>query len=460
MNHRFLNVALLFFLSILVPLQVFARKPDWVKQRPHTPEFYIGLAKVAKLGSKIDYMQEARSKALQELAGEISLTISSKSVLHQLEDQFGFVQKYESKVSASVMQTIEGYELQTWEDKKSYWVFARLSKSKYAMQKQMKLDRARMAASAHLDEAQKHLENRQPYEALLAYARALMSLKDHLQDDLQYRTANGSVDLGLAVQQGIVHVMNGFELTPLQKVYALSRTHVLQLNPGVQVLFQLPGVRYEASGVPVVFGIVSGGGIFKEKESTDRAGVVSTSFQRLNQGLKRQVLQVRLDLQPVRQLMEQEPALFEAFFGRIHTPVAEVVIELEKTLAHFTMTERLFDAFDRCETLQQDLRAVLNQNYFAFTVDPEKAKYHVVVEAEIDKGERKQGNGYEVFLVTGRLIFTIKEIGSGNDIFAHSISGIRGMQPGGYEKAVQAVCKAIFQKVHEEILPQLEQLEL
>ena len=62
------------------------RPPKWVKNRPVSSEYYIGVSVVSK--DVENYMQLAKNKALQDLASQISINISSNSVLHQFEPSF------------------------------------------------------------------------------------------------------------------------------------------------------------------------------------------------------------------------------------------------------------------------------------------------------------------------------------------------------------------------------------
>ena len=52
-----------------------------------------------KQAGKADYRSEARSQALKQLSSEIKVTVSSNSVLHQIENDFQFKEQYESKIN-------------------------------------------------------------------------------------------------------------------------------------------------------------------------------------------------------------------------------------------------------------------------------------------------------------------------------------------------------------------------
>jgi hypothetical protein len=52
--------------------------PEWVQQTPNTPSYYHGIGMIYKSGVQ-NYRERARQVALSELAGNISVNISSSS---------------------------------------------------------------------------------------------------------------------------------------------------------------------------------------------------------------------------------------------------------------------------------------------------------------------------------------------------------------------------------------------
>ena len=453
---------LLLISLILLASQTMAgpRKPAWVKQRPNNPDYYIGIAFSKKTGNTIDYMQDTRTRALRELSSEIEVTISSNSILQQLESNNDFYQSYESKINASVLQTLEGYELETWEDKKEYWVMARLSKTKHKLQKEMKLDRAKMTASVHIEEAQKHLANQRPYAALESYFKAALSIKDHLEADLTHRSVTGTQNLGVAIQNGITTTLQNLTIAPEQAAYQVGRTGIANLKPRAQLNLITPNGSFPAEGVPVRFTFIAGSGNIQDKSVSDHDGTVSTSINNIRTGLKNQQVLIELDIAPIQELFDENEALFKLFLGKTPLPQAIIKIELEKVLASFSMQEILVDGQKVCESLQRDVKAILSQNFFTFTHDEQQSKYAISINPTVTKGETKTGNGYTVYIVYGGLNMTIVDVSTGHEVFTHNISGVRGFQPGSYTHAITAACRTILARFQEEAIPALEQLDL
>lgn len=436
------------------------RKPGWVRQRPNNPDYYIGIAFSNKAGSSIDYMQETRTRALRELSSEIEVTISSNSILHQLENNNDFMQSYESKINSSVMQTLEGYELETWEDKKEYWVMVRLSKTKHKLQKQMKLDRAKMTASVHIEEAQKLLALQRPYSALESFFKAALSIKDHLESDLDHRSVDGNQNIGLSIRKGIITTLQNISIESDRSTLQMGRAGIGNLQPSALVNYNTPTGTYASEGIPVTFKFATGSGVLQEKATSDRAGYVATAITNIRTGLKSQQIVIELDMNPIKDLFKDNETLYGLFLGNTPLPRKTIKIELEKTIAYLHMNEVVVDGQRVCESLQQDIKALLSQNYFIFTQDEMQSKYTITINPTITKGETKTGNGYTVYIVYAGLNMSIIDTTTGHELFTHNISGVRGFQPGSYTHAITAACRSILARFKEEVVPALDQLEL
>ena len=92
--------------SILILLALFSflnAQEFWIKTRPVAPKYYIGIASGKT-------KEEAKTKALNDLASEISVSINSELV-DIMTEYSGFSEDYtRSQITVSVAQDLEGYE--------------------------------------------------------------------------------------------------------------------------------------------------------------------------------------------------------------------------------------------------------------------------------------------------------------------------------------------------------------
>src|SRR2546426_662258 len=72
----------------------------WIKTKPASADYYVGIGSASvKLQ---DYQQIAKKNALQDLLGEIKITVNSTSVLQQIDKDKRFKEQYETNIKTTV----------------------------------------------------------------------------------------------------------------------------------------------------------------------------------------------------------------------------------------------------------------------------------------------------------------------------------------------------------------------
>ncbi len=458
-----LVIALILF--VVVPQTSFAkRKPAWVKQRPDDPAYYIGIAMSPKTKDNRDYVKTTRAKALKQLSSEIKVRISSNSVLHQLEDIGGFREGYEAEIRTSVEQTLEGYEVKTWENRKEYWVMVRLSKEKYRRMKMMELDMAKSHAYSYFQDAQKALnEEHDVISALNCLSKAVVSIKGHLEEDLTYRSIDGSLNMGTEIYSQIQDIFHRAELTPVQKKYMLSLSRNEQ-NP-IEVkanLYTSNGESVPLKGLPLSFEFVKGEGVLSSQSVTGHDGIAKVVVSRLISKRKDQELKCSLDMSEVKNDGQDTETMkvLEIFFPSKLVPTAYISLELRRSKAYLETKEKIFGIISEQEPFTGSVKTILNKSFFTFTGSKDSADYVVSVNSDFKKAEEKKGNGYSLFIVFADFSISITNARTGEEVFSDSINGIMGMRPGSFEYALGDARKNALEAFKKKIISRLEQLDL
>jgi len=105
--------------------------PNWISNRPLSGDYYIGIAKALK--NSIDYTSVAKQNALMDLSSEISVKLSSESIFHQVDKGDSYREDYQALIRMESQKDLEAYDLvASWETDKEYWLYYKLSKSKWA----------------------------------------------------------------------------------------------------------------------------------------------------------------------------------------------------------------------------------------------------------------------------------------------------------------------------------------
>lgn len=118
------------------------KQPAWVGQRPVSNLYYVGIGYAAK-ANHTDYTQAAKKNALQDLLGEMKVTVSSNSLLSQYENNNAISQQFFSDIKVNIEGSIEGFEVvDAFETKNDYWIYYRLDKAKYELAQRRKMEAA------------------------------------------------------------------------------------------------------------------------------------------------------------------------------------------------------------------------------------------------------------------------------------------------------------------------------
>lgn len=151
-------------------------KPTWVANRPVSEDYYIGIACVSK--SEKDYKGTAEGKALSNLAAEIETQIIRHANIHTSENNQESQQQYDETIRILVDTKIQGIEfVDKWEDKKYYYVYYSLSKSKYEAFKATQLEKKKLKILDYINEGKKYESMLQMTDALRQFywAKALLT---------------------------------------------------------------------------------------------------------------------------------------------------------------------------------------------------------------------------------------------------------------------------------------------
>lgn len=439
------------------------RKPAWVKQRPDDASYYIGIAMVPKTGSAVEYRQTARGAALKQMSSEIKVNISSNSVLQKIETDYEYKEAYESKIQASVEQTLEGYEVSTWESRKEYWVMTRLSKEKYARAKQVKLDKAKMMASSYLSDARKATANYDAFSALNYLAKGVISIKDHLEEDLTYKTVDGTYNVGTELFGTIQNIFRGIELVPVQNNYQIQFSRKLEVPIGVNAYYtNSTGQKYPLSGFPLKYEFTKGEGLLSSQSKTNRDGYTSVSITRLISKRKMQEITAGFDFAYITDadMDEETKQLLQVFFPQKQMPSVGISVEVLKSKAYLISEEKVFGELSSKGAFSGMMKTELNENFFTFTSNMDEADFVVTLNSTFVAGDERKGQGYSVFTVFADFDISIKDVQTQTEIFADNLSGIRGMRPGNFEYALKDSRTKLIEEFKKNIEPRIEQVDM
>ena len=437
------------------------RPPKWVRNRPLSSEYYIGISVVSK--DLDNYMQLAKNKALQDLASQISINISSNSVLHQFEDNVGFKEEFESHVQTSLVQELESYELvASWNNKRGneYWEYYRLSKKQYALLQRLKLNKAKKLAHNYFEEAQKYEDKLDIIQALSYYKKAIHAIKKHLDDDLSVMTLEGSISLGTEIYKRIQNIYTRTKLVPVKKNIKIEISTSIKEPFSVKANWLSDEGEKELINLPLNFDFVTGGGILNKSVNTNEYGYAESQLTRVTSKQKIQKVEAVLDLSSILEPNEVDYDLYKMFLTPELAPNASILLNVERLKAFMLFSEKIFGEDSNRSILKNAIKKELSENFFSFTNDRESANVVLDVKTNVTKGEIKKGRNYKVHIVYLDCFFSLTDIKSGFEIFNDAIYEVKGMKPVSYNYAVKEAYEQAVEEIHNTIIPKLNQLDL
>ncbi|MCZ4693433.1 hypothetical protein DWB61_01395 [Ancylomarina euxinus] len=437
------------------------RPPKWVKNRPISSEYYIGVSVVSK--DVDNYMQLAKNKALQDLASQISINISSNSVLHQFEDNTSFKEEFESQVKTSLVQELEAYEfVASWNNKRGneYWEYYRLSKEQYALLQRLKLNKAKKLAQNYFEEATRYEDKLDMIQALSYYAKSIQALKKHLDQDLSVMTFDGSINLGTEIYKRIQNIYTRTQLVPVNKNIKIEISTSVKDPFLVKASWTSAEGEKELVNLPLSFDFVSGGGLLNKQANTDEFGYASSQLIRVTSKEKLQKVKAALDLSTILNQNDEDYELYKIFLTPELAPKCTIILNVERLKAYMLFSEKIFGIDSKRSILKNAIKKELSENFFSFTEDKDSANVILDVKTNVTKGEIKEGRNYKVHIVYLDCFFSLTDMKSGFEIFNDAIYEVKGMKPVSYNYAVKEAYEQAVEEIHNTIVPKLNQLDL
>ncbi|MCK4654904.1 MAG: LPP20 family lipoprotein, partial [Candidatus Cloacimonetes bacterium] len=208
----FVLVCLIFQFNLLLAKKV----PDWVKNRPLSKEYYIGIGYAPKVKRSKDHIEIAKSEALKNLASEITINISGEVISSIMEKSGVLEEELKSQIRSTTQAELEGYELvDTWQNKKEYWVYYRLYRMMYKKLKQEKIDKAMNLALDLFKEAKSNEEKKNIEKALLYFLQALNPIEKYITETLETTFKGTTIYLNNEIYFSIQNLLSNIELKPL-----------------------------------------------------------------------------------------------------------------------------------------------------------------------------------------------------------------------------------------------------
>src|SRR6056297_991996 len=315
--------------------------PSWVRNRPVVQGHYIGIGSARKVGMQHEYVAEARENALQDMASQISSRVSSTSVLHTIENDYGVSESYSERIEIESESYLTGFEpVDYYESQGQYWVYYRISKQAYRQNEMERREKALESALTKYRSAQSEKQAGHPIKAIASCLQGLEELKSFLGKDLMVQTQKDTMDVGQETLALLRDVTSGLSLSAMDQQVEVKRGSSLSGPLEFQVTYKDQPVP----GVPVTLNY-SGGYLKSSLKRSDQKGRVSAQPGRVTSGRSRETLEAALDHESIavdavpdvfiRSILKNIPPAKAASDIRILSPVLAITISPERDMPDY-----------------------------------------------------------------------------------------------------------------------------
>lgn len=459
-EHKATLLILLFMLYSCSASNISAvggNQPQWVKERPVSEEYYIGIGMADK--EQDNYIRVAKNNALSDMISEISVNISSNSVLRQFEDQAGFREEFESITKMSMKDELEGYELvDSYNGQDNYWVYYRLSIDKYQRIKREKLEKAKNLAKGFFEKAQASEKNLEIHNALNYYVKAFEAVKGHLEEDLSIFVLNeGRINLGNAIYQNIQEIFSNLKVVPSKEVFQVRALSEKKPEVKAIVYYETSDTKNRIANLPFTFSFPNLSIEKAENVHSNSSGEIICSIANMAPGGKQRKIKAALNTQVYFGEKQGANLLRQMFSLQGSVPYGYLTINVTDLKAYLQAEETEFGKPATGNPVSNIIKKALSENFFSFVPSSDEAD--IIVKVITNTVEGKKMDQYDLYTAYLSCNISITNASTNEEVYSTVLQNIKGMKGGSFRLAAQDAREKAEKQIQQIIIPELRQIQ-
>lgn len=394
-------------------------KPDWLSAKPFPAGYYTGIGHSLKERTG-NYIQIARKSALDDLVSGIKVTVSSTSVLSQLDVDKKFHERFEQIIQTEAAEEIAEFELvDAWEDEYNYWVYYRLSRARYREIKEEQKRNAVLHATDYYTKGVEAGKREEQLHSLGLYFQALRAMEKYLADAVWVTIDGKSLLLTNEIYASIQNILNNIDVKVEPSAIEVNRR--MQQND----LTVIASARFEspdipAADLPLAAAFQKGEGeVFPNYKTNDR-GEAKVLLNKIGSAELEQSVVVRVDTEALA--VASDSSIFQFITRSLRVPSANIVLRVQRPVVYLTSNERSLGRENRFAQVANKLKNLLARSGFEFTSDRESADLWFEVKTNTEEAS-VSGSIFVTYLNGVIRVSSVKE---GNEIYAFTLDRVKG----------------------------------
>lgn len=422
-------------------------KPVWLTAKPIQQGYFVGIGHGTKDGSN-NYIQSAKSSALEDLVSEIKVNISSTSVLSQIDANKEFQEKYEQIIQTTAADEIEEFEqVEAWEDERNYWVYYRLSKQRY---KEIKDQKKRNAVSLGLDfftKAKQAERSSEPVLALGFYYQGFRSIEKYLDEPIRLDFEGKEILLTNEIIASMQLLLDKMDISLDPKEIMLNR-RLAQSELAVMAKALDKGSQKVIPGLPLTASFEKGSGDVFPTYKTDETGRAKILLTKISSRDLEQTVAVKVDLMSFAGQGSSE--IYPLIAKKMVVPKATLLMKVQRPIMYISSVEKSLGLDKPNQQLTNKIKNYLSNSGFEFTDDKSRAELLLDVNANSEKGA-VSGSIYITYVTAVIRVATMKD---NKEIYATTLDRVKGFSLD-YERSSQEAYNKSMETLEKEKLPEL-----
>ena len=421
-------------------------KPEWVMRKPLDNDYYNGVAYANKLTST-NYVQSAKATALDDLISEISVNISSNSVLKQLDTGSEFLEEYESKIKTTAKNEIQDYEIAgSWEDQNNYWVYYRLSRQRYAQIQAEKARNARTLALDNYSRGKKAESRNEISEAIKFYLAGFTAILPYLNEPNNMAYEGEEILLGNELYSSIQHALTDVSVKINKTNIDTERRLVEDIS--LSAFVESKSSNKPMANFPLKADFSLGRGVVHVQPLTNQEGKANVTISSILAKNTQQKVRVFPDVLQLAEL-QQGDRFMESMINNLIVPQSEIILNISNPIVFLSASELALGQ-KKNEEVTRELKKSLTQNGFDFTTDKKKADLWITLTVDTSKG-RESGSIYSSML---NFSLDVVDRKTKTEIFRTGMDRIKGNSLS-YERASNDAYIQLMERLEREVLNNL-----
>ena len=419
-------------------------EPGWISNQPHAENYWFGIGSVEKPYYGSDIREEARSKALSEIASQISVDVSASFEKVTTEHNLSLDEFAKSIVQTRVDNNLPNIEIvDSYESKNRYYLLARLSQSIYYETIEKKRRNAVKTALGLLDKAESEFN----IQAFSFLSEAMNEIAPYMDVPIQEEYPVGSgkiVNLYSYIKVLANTSINRFRLVPNQETVEMKLGFSRDIQLGIKIvddnsapIENVPVNCYIDENEKGSFALSDADGkcIFPVPSTADDKPIQYVNFE------------VNMD-----EMIESTQ-----LFGVLPQIQVQSILKVIPPQIFIQISENNLGEATANPYIQPVIMEFFSQHFSANFVDNNNAD--LIISGTVNtRSNSDTANDFGIYQVFGDVTITISNGKTGEEILKKSFNKVQGSDFQSNKEAANQSLKKMSEKITEDFLPGIIEL--